>query len=193
MGHLVQTSTGGAATASYVVLGSAALLLVLGTVGVQATPPLQLGSLSGPGEDLDSLKNELLNTVRLPRTVIPSHYDLEIRPILTPGDPLIFTAPGKVVIRVRCIVSTQNITLHAFDMDIEHAGVTVTSVQPPIANIPVTGHSDSAELQTYTIELGAALVVGSEYDVEISFVAKVGDRMSGLYRSWYTGTDGNPV
>ncbi len=51
-----------------------------------------------------------------------------------------------------------------------------------------------SSLQTLTIELNqTTLVAGMEYDVRIPFIAKVGDRMDGLYRSFYVDDDGNQM
>jgi len=50
--------------------------------------------------------------------VIPSHYALEMMPVLdldVPGYEQ-FTAPGKVVITVECVEATSRITLHAADI-----------------------------------------------------------------------------
>jgi len=50
----------------------------------------------------------------------------------------------------------------------------------------VTEQTFDAEQQTYTIELGSNLVVTEEYDIDISFVARVADdRLDGLYLSQY--------
>ncbi len=71
-------------------------------------------------------------TYRLPLSIQPIHYDLEIRPILlepSANDPVTdvqFNAPGKVVIRVRCLEGqTNRITLHSQEIEIEHDQVTV--------------------------------------------------------------------
>jgi len=55
--------------------------------------------------------------------------------------------------------------------------------------IPVTGGDEDPDAQTYTINLGATLVVGQEYTVDITFEARVAepeDRRYGLYLSTYT-------
>jgi hypothetical protein len=56
--------------------------------------------------------------------------------------------------------------------------------------IPVIGHSNDSSLSTYTILLGSPLNPGQEYDLYIPFDAKVGNRLSGLYRSSYIDNSG---
>jgi hypothetical protein len=59
------------------------------------------------------------------------------------------------------------------------------------APIEVTGHTNESSISTYTINLGGTLTANQDYDLFIPFVAKVGDRLSGLYRSSYLDNDGN--
>jgi hypothetical protein len=53
--------------------------------------------------------------LRLPTPVTPSHYALEIMPVLDTGVPAIpqFSAPGKVTITITCQQATTVITLHS--------------------------------------------------------------------------------
>lgn len=75
-----------------------------------------------------SLKDEDEETYRLPLSVQPTHYDLEIRPILDGTGDEQFTAPGKVTIRVTCNETTNSITLHSKEIEIEHDQITVSLI-----------------------------------------------------------------
>jgi hypothetical protein len=92
-------------------------------------PPLQLDPLIGlPAFATDSHSQAKQSSpVRLPTNVVPSHYTIEIRPIVdkAPEDPQQFTAPGRVEIRLRCVTASQNITLHADEIEIDHEKVEV--------------------------------------------------------------------
>jgi hypothetical protein len=61
----------------------------------------------------------------------------------------------------------------------------VTSVSSG-ASISITGQTVDPTQETYTIQLGAALVANEVYNVEIPFEARVADnRLDGLYLSQY--------
>lgn len=68
---------------------------------------------------------EIIPLERLPQTVIPTHYNVELQPILDDGFGPRFTAPGKVWIDVTCQNATNRITLHALTLSIMESSVKV--------------------------------------------------------------------
>lgn len=62
------------------------------------------------------------NRIRLPRTLKPHHYDVELLPIVEQGN---FTIIGKVSIDVECMQKSHDITLHSADIKIDEASITV--------------------------------------------------------------------
>jgi len=99
--------------------------LITGTIG---SPPLQLDDSSKFEESKERPNYSALHAgVRISQDLDPIHYDLRIRPIihLPLDDPQQFTAPGDVTIRIRVVVPTNNITLHANDMTIYSENVQV--------------------------------------------------------------------
>jgi hypothetical protein len=104
-------------------------LLLLALITIQSTlgqNPLQFGDRKrgfhldkGQGRSArvqtsQSVINEG-QRLRLPTPVTPSHYALEIMPVLDTGVPQIpqFSAPGKVTITITCQQATNLITLHS--------------------------------------------------------------------------------
>ncbi|OXA63021.1 Aminopeptidase N [Folsomia candida] len=154
------------------------------------SPPLQLSPFTGFQEDI-SPSNGILAGVRLSKDLVPLHYDVQIRPIinLPVDDPEQFTAPGEVTIRLRCVTPTTNITLHSNDIDIHYDDVTVRIVQTSIS-IRIVTHTNDSSMSTYSMQLESSLDAGLEYEVFIPFTAKVGNRLSGLYRSSYLDAAG---
>ena len=78
------------------------------------------------------VKTEKIDTnigerIRLPTPVTPSHYALEIMPVLDEGVTSIpqFTAPGKIMITIDCHETTGSITLHSSPI----VNITEASVQ----------------------------------------------------------------
>lgn len=62
------------------------------------------------------------NVIRLPRTVLPRHYDVRLWPILEKGNS---TVLGRVAIDVQCLQSTDRIVLHSSDINVDLKSVQV--------------------------------------------------------------------
>jgi len=104
--------------------------LITGTI---AFPPLQLDDSYKFEESKERPSYSALYAgVRISQDLDPIHYDLRIRPIihLPLDDPQQFTAPGDVTIRIKVVVPTNNITLHANDMTIYSGNVQVIQKIP---------------------------------------------------------------
>jgi len=117
---------------------------------------------------------------RLPRTVIPRHYDLTLTPDLEAA-----TFGGHVVIDVdvvepvdRVVLNTAELTIHTaslFNGDGRRLDASVTS-------------DEATERSTF--ELSDAADPGP-WKLEISFDGILNDDLRGFYRSVYTDPDGN--
>ena len=60
--------------------------------------------------------------LRLPRSILPRLYDVTLLPILEEGN---FSTSGTVDIFVDCLENTDNVTLHAADIEIDYPSVSV--------------------------------------------------------------------
>ena len=72
---------------------------------------------------LTTLKNT--KNVRLPRAVLPRHYELRLLPILQNAN---FSILGRVSIDIECFEDTDRIVLHSLDINVDPRSVTVTNV-----------------------------------------------------------------
>lgn len=108
---------------------------------------------------------------RLPRTVVPWHYEIHLEPDLGTG-----TLTGRETIAVRLTEPTRSITLHAVDLEIREAAVIVETGRHP-ARVTL---DPAAETVTLTVE--APLPAG-EARLEIAFAGKVRDDIRGLYKT----------
>lgn len=116
---------------------------------------------------------------RLPRTVIPRHYDLTLTPDLGAA-----TFGGHVVIDVdvvepveRIVLNTAELTLHTaslFDEDGRRLEASIFS-------------DEEAERSTLTLD---AVADPGSWKLEISFDGTLNDDLRGFYRSVYTDADG---
>ena len=118
---------------------------------------------------------------RLPRTITPSRYDIELR-----VDPIAPTFEGTVDIAVTAHESVGEIVLNANDMTIHTATVvtangTVIRVQRVMPDV---------EAERVTLILGVELPAG-QHLLRLAFTGRLNDRMVGIYRSHYRDDAGD--
>lgn len=63
-----------------------------------------------------------VQNIRLPRNVLPWHYDVRLLPVLKRGN---FTVLGHVSIQVECQNATDRIVLHSAEIDVDRYSVQV--------------------------------------------------------------------
>ena len=119
------------------------------------------------------------NPYRLPRTVVPSNYQLHLTP-----DLVNYTFDGRVVIDAEVRESVTTFAVNALELEVGPATVTVdgqsfTSAAPT--------YSD--QYQTATFVFDAALPTGPA-TIDISFTGTLNDQLHGFYRSTYTDDQG---
>src|SRR5215203_2632993 len=116
---------------------------------------------------------------RLPRNVIPNHYDLAISVNLEEGS---FT--GSEHIDISVIDPSTQVTLNAAELTVETASITGTDGQTQAAQV-----SMDAESQRISLTTGNSVPVG-EAQTHIKFSGVLSDRLHGFYRSTYRDTNG---
>ncbi|KAM7308452.1 aminopeptidase N-like [Ixodes scapularis] len=136
-----------------------------------------------------------LHSNRLPRALLPEHYDLEIRPFFAEvdgdhkegKDDDAFTA--TVAIRVQCVTDTTSVVLHAgnFSFIPGPAGKSATAVwqltQPPTA-VPVLSVERENESNFLVFKLGSLLKAGHKYVIQMRLRGYLGDAR-GFYKYHY--------
>jgi puromycin-sensitive aminopeptidase len=119
------------------------------------------------------------NPYRLPRTVVPSNYQIHLTP-----DLVAHTFDGRVTIEVDIHESVTSFAVNALELNVcaavvEAGGQRVTSAEP-------TYHD---EFQTATFAFTEPLPVGPAL-VHLSFTGTLNDQLHGFYRSTYTDDQG---
>ena len=115
---------------------------------------------------------------RLPRTVIPSHYDIVLEPDLEKA-----SFEGSVGIDVSVSTATTEIVLNAIELDLHAATVTQSGVEQD-ATIAL---DEEMERATLTVETG---LDAGPARVSITFTGTLNDDLRGFYRSVYTDASG---
>ena len=115
---------------------------------------------------------------RLPRTVIPRHYDIVLEPDLVKA-----SFEGSVGIDVGVAEATTEIVLNAIELDLHTATVTQDGVEQ---DATIALHE---EMERATLTVKTALDPG-QARVEITFTGTLNDDLRGFYRSVYTDASG---
>jgi puromycin-sensitive aminopeptidase len=116
---------------------------------------------------------------RLPTTVVPSHYDLELAPDLDAA-----TFAGSVAITVEVTAPVNELVLHALDLDltatwlerVDGTRLEVTAALDPITEVATLVLSGTAEPGPWTLHS--------------RFTGVLNDKLVGFYRSTFTDDDG---
>lgn len=132
----------------------------------------------------ESNKTERVKDVRLPTSIIPIVYDVELQPYIYEGPPENFTFDGYVNINMKCLTNCTNITLHSHLLNINESSVDLSSANN--ANVPqVKGMVFDKKRQFLIFNLSEPLENGQEYNIRMNFTGKLRDDLNGLYRSSY--------
>ena len=117
---------------------------------------------------------------RLPATVAPRRYDLELEPDL---DAATFRGSASIDVEVREPVS--EIVLNALELDIEEAWVALPDGTRVDAAVTLDEKTERA-----TLALGGSVAAGQAV-VHTTFTGVLNDKLTGFYRSTFTDDAGN--
>ncbi|XP_067128251.1 aminopeptidase N-like [Centruroides vittatus] len=138
---------------------------------------------------LEDPKAEKLNNasslyVMLPRSIVPEHYMIELKPYIFPPN---FTFDGRVSINIKCLEDTDNITLHINDMEIRNDTVKLEGE----SDLPdITNFDRDEKRQFFIIKLDRPLKSGKKYTISMKYLGNLNDQLAGFYRSSYETSTG---
>ncbi|XP_078688075.1 aminopeptidase N-like [Branchiostoma floridae x Branchiostoma belcheri] len=125
--------------------------------------------------------------VRLPESLLPIHYDVELR-----VDVTAFTVVGQVNVTLRCATPTRYVILHSAELDIVDgdAAPGIRGEGDVVTTLRVTSWFLYTENQYLVLELDSELTKGAVYTVSLNFRGTLRDGLVGFYRSSYVNKDG---
>lgn len=131
-------------------------------------------------------KTETKISVRLPKSVLPHSYDIQLIPFIREGN---FTFQGEVAILVNVTEATNNITLHADELTVDYSSISVLELvrdelNLKYNNVPVSGIRRDKKRQFLIIHLDDQLTA-EQYLIKIKFKGVLNDVLQGFYRSSY--------
>ena len=121
------------------------------------------------------MQKKKIKNVRLSKNVIPLKYDIQLKPDLEN-----FTFTGIETINISVLKSTNTITLHSRDIDIETANIPLGKDNKMFAK--KISHDQKSE--TVTFFFPKTIPVG-KIKLTIVFQGILNDKMRGFYRSKY--------
>ena len=127
--------------------------------------------MTGPADPDDTA------SYRLPRTVIPRAYRLELTPDLGTA-----RFSGEVEIDLTVREPTATVVLNAAELEIGHAELLRSGAAPPLSPTSIVLDPDE---ERATLAFGAALETG-EATLRLGFDGILNDKLHGFYRSTFT-------
>lgn len=128
-----------------------------------------------------STSNSPTNKYRLPRTVLPSVYQIRLRPDI---DAERFS--GTVSVSISVTESVEAITLNAKELEIQGAAIRRDGQEV----VGIESIQCDAELERVTLALSDSLPPG-DYELEVSFGGVLNRKLEGFYVSTFTDDEGN--
>jgi puromycin-sensitive aminopeptidase len=117
---------------------------------------------------------------RLPRTVVPSRYDLTLEPDLDAG-----TFHGSVDVALAVLEPVTEIVLNANELRLEGATLTAADGRP----VEVSKILSDDDAERATVDLAETAEPG-DWTLRIVFAGELNPRLTGFYRSTFTDGDG---
>ncbi|XP_059825588.1 aminopeptidase Q-like isoform X3 [Hypanus sabinus] len=127
------------------------------------------------------------NNSRLPKTLIPRHYQLELWPRLLPGQQQLESFLGQVNLTVTCKEETEIILLHS--QELNYSWVAISARRPGLrSSLTILDIWLEVQNQYLVIELNDTLVPGQDYTIQANYSGQLIDGKAGLcihsYLEW---------
>lgn len=123
---------------------------------------------------------------RLPNNTKPESYDITL---ITNIDLNEFNFTGRVAIKLRALEASNNITIHARELNISRVDLTTAS-GTAIQLSPFT-YDNVTEFLVIPTKTG--LIKDAQYVLTVAYAGELKLTCEGFYRSWYTDSKGEKM
>lgn len=150
------------------------------------SPTLSLTVPDETGANEPKIEKDL----RLPRSIKPISYDVNLLPFLTPEN---FTFNGDIEIKIEITETCENVTLHSYTLQIVWNYSHIQKLDDDgnvVENVTIHNQYFVEDKQFLVLETSKELEQGSTYLVKLRFTGWIKDNLQGFYRSSYkVGTE----
>ncbi|KAK9394154.1 aminopeptidase N [Crotalus adamanteus] len=166
----VPSSTSAAVTPGTTIAGTAQATTANGTAQATTTKPL-----------------EPWDHMRLPKTLMPTFYNISLQPFLTEVAPNLYIFKGNSTVDFQCKQPTDLILIHSKKLNYTLQGAFLVSVTGVDVTAPAI-HSTWLEEKTeyLVVKLKENLQQNKNYQLHAVFTGELADDLAGFYRSAYT-------
>lgn len=143
-------------------------------------------SAAVPIDELLETKQNDIN-YRLPETIYPSNYDIELTPYFEaePGKSA-FTFDGNAIITLSTsMANIREIVLHARNIDLPIILPTLAEAKDSSSKIKVQSKQQNSVTDKLTLGLAEPLKPNVDYKLSFKYTGYLGDDMRGFYKSSY--------
>ncbi|XP_040198386.1 aminopeptidase N-like [Rana temporaria] len=125
--------------------------------------------------------NELWDQYRLPKSLIPDHYDVDLKPVLEKNAQGLFVFHGKSVAHFRCNQTTNVVIIHSNKLNYSSCVLQDDAGK----NLTINKVETVVRTNYLVLHLAENLQTGKTYRLHTEFIGELADDLAGFYRSEY--------
>ncbi|KAG8575330.1 hypothetical protein GDO81_009523 [Engystomops pustulosus] len=134
--------------------------------------------------------NEIWDQYRLPKNLVPDHYDIDLRPVLIQNAQGLYVFHGESKAHFTCNVATPHVIIHSNKLNYTEDPVLTDEAG---GKININKHFFVEKTQFLVLQLNEHLSPGSKYTLHTKFVGELADDLAGFYRSEYVEDGVNKI
>ncbi|XP_042194526.1 aminopeptidase Q [Callorhinchus milii] len=147
--------------------------------GIKEVPPTVGQPPSPAPQPTPTGRSGVWNHSRLPSSLMPSHYQVEVWPRLEPGEGGVYLFSGQVNVTLRCRLETRVVLIHSKELKYSGVGISPRGA-PAVQDTWV-----EAVNEFLVIELESDLQPGQDYTLQLNYSGQLVEEPTGLYISHY--------
>ncbi|KAM8973866.1 aminopeptidase N-like isoform 2-T2 [Pelodytes ibericus] len=154
------------------------------TSSASTSPSSTSTSSTNPASTTTAPSNDPWNKYRLPKTLKPYHYDVELRPVLVKNAQGLYVFYGKSTAYFTCVEATNLVIIHSNKLNFTTPNKAVLR-DSDTNDLPVSIVEEVLLTNYLVLHVVNSLEVGKNYSVHTDYIGELADDLAGFYRSEY--------